>query len=111
MTSPTVNVVRYSAVAFGIAYGWYHRRTLQAAHDKYKIGHAVHEREQLIKEAKEAYKRKKEGPKDSGGLFCALLFMTGLINVRFWAGVVITDPEDPRFDLEKLLVKYEKAAS
>ncbi|KAG5720556.1 hypothetical protein E4T56_gene6639, partial [Termitomyces sp. T112] len=34
MVSPTVNVVRYSALAFGVAYGFYHRRTLQEQHDQ-----------------------------------------------------------------------------
>ncbi|KAM6498819.1 ATP synthase E chain domain containing protein [Amanita muscaria] len=89
MASPTVNVVRYSALTFGIAYGWYHRKTLQAAYDKHKVEHAIHGRERLIKEAKEAYKRQKEARKDT----------------------LIMDPEDPRFDLEKVLAKYEKAAS
>ncbi|KAF8640343.1 hypothetical protein AX17_000015 [Amanita inopinata Kibby_2008] len=90
MASPTVNVVRYSALTFGIAYGWYHRRTLQAAHDKHKLEGAMHGREHLIKEAKEAYKRQQLALKDTS---------------------VITDTEDPRFDLEKVLTKYEKVAS
>ncbi|PFH48394.1 hypothetical protein AMATHDRAFT_5830 [Amanita thiersii Skay4041] len=90
MASPTVNVARYSALAFGVVYGWYHRKTLQTAHEQHKLDHALHEREHLIKEAKEAYRRQKEAKKDTS---------------------VVMDPEDPRFDLEKLLLKYEKASS
>ncbi|THV06506.1 hypothetical protein K435DRAFT_960481 [Dendrothele bispora CBS 962.96] len=89
MVSPIVNVTRYSALAAGIFYGFYHRRTLQAAHDAHKLEQAAHHREHLIAEAKEAWKRKQEPSlKDD----------------------VITDPEDPRFDLEKLIAKWEKAA-
>ncbi|KAK2464738.1 hypothetical protein APHAL10511_003156 [Amanita phalloides] len=91
MASPTVNVVRYSALAFGVTYGWYHRRTLQALHDKHKIQHAIHDRQRLVKDARDAYRRQKEAVKDSS--------------------VITEDPEDPRFDLEKILIKYEKAAS
>ncbi|KAF8710116.1 hypothetical protein AX14_013444 [Amanita brunnescens Koide BX004] len=90
MASPTVNVVRYSALVFGVAYGWYHRRTLQSEHEKHKIDNAIHNRERLVREAKEAFRRKKEASKNTS---------------------LITDPEDPRFDLEKLLVTYGEAAS
>ncbi|KIL71385.1 hypothetical protein M378DRAFT_64808 [Amanita muscaria Koide BX008] len=106
MASPTVNVVRYSALTFGIAYGWYHRKTLQAAYDKHKVEHAIHGRERLIKEAKEAYKRQKEARKDT----CQFYSASYCLFIDFYA-LVIMDPEDPRFDLEKVLAKYEKAAS
>ena len=53
-------VVRYTALFSGIAYGWYHRRTLQTAHDQHKLEHAVHHREQLVAEAKDAWKRKQQ---------------------------------------------------
>ncbi|EPQ60113.1 hypothetical protein GLOTRDRAFT_51993 [Gloeophyllum trabeum ATCC 11539] len=86
MVSSTVNVVRYSALVSGVFYGIVHRRSLQKQHDEEKRHHAIHEREKLIAEAKEAWKRKQEGGKDG----------------------VVTDPEDPRFDLEKLLEKWEK---
>ncbi|KAJ8503593.1 hypothetical protein ONZ45_g10715 [Pleurotus djamor] len=86
MVSQTVNVARYTALFTGVVYGWYHRRQLQADHEIQKQNHAVHERKKLIVEAKEAYKKQKAAPKDSG---------------------VVTDPEDPRFDLEKLIAKWE----
>ncbi|TFK56471.1 hypothetical protein OE88DRAFT_1729962 [Heliocybe sulcata] len=86
MASSTVNVVRYTALVSGVFYGIVHRRTLQKEHDEKKHHHQIHERERLIAEAKEAWKRKQETSKDS----------------------IVTDPEDPHFDLEKLIAKWEK---
>ncbi|KAH0591271.1 hypothetical protein H2248_001361 [Termitomyces sp. 'cryptogamus'] len=88
MVSPTVNVVRYSALAFGVAYGFYHRRTLQEQHDQQKVEHALHERKRLIAEAKDAWKRQNEAK----------------------SSTVITDPADSRFDLEKLLLSFEETS-
>ncbi|KAH9982285.1 ATP synthase E chain-domain-containing protein [Lactifluus volemus] len=87
MVSSTINVVRYTALLSGVFYGIYHRRTLQNAHDTDKAHHAKHEREALIVQAKEAWKKKQAGDKDG----------------------VVTDPEDPRFDLEKLIAKWESS--
>jgi F-type H+-transporting ATP synthase subunit e len=39
---------------------------LQKAHDREKQHHAVHEREQLILQAKEAWKKKQEARDDGG---------------------------------------------
>ncbi|KAF9486379.1 hypothetical protein BDN70DRAFT_869892 [Pholiota conissans] len=88
MVSSTVNVLRYTALFSGVVYGWYHRRSLQAEHDQHKLQDAAHHREHLIAEAKEAWKRKQESGSDS----------------------VVTDPDDSRFDLEKLVAKYEKSS-
>jgi F-type H+-transporting ATP synthase subunit e len=54
--------VRYTALATGVFYGWYHHRQLQAAHDQHKREHALHEREQLIAKAKDAWKAKQTAP-------------------------------------------------
>ncbi|KAI0690746.1 ATP synthase E chain-domain-containing protein [Cytidiella melzeri] len=89
MASSTVNVVRYTALLSGVFYGIAHRRTLQKEHDHEKKIHAIHEREHLIAEAKEAWKKKQEGSKKDS---------------------IVTDPEDPKFDLEKLMEKWEKDA-
>ncbi|KAG1779529.1 ATP synthase E chain-domain-containing protein [Suillus placidus] len=86
--STTLNVARYSALFSGIFYGIYHRRSLQKAHDQDKEHHAIHQREQLIAQAKDAWRHKQDSAKGSDG--------------------VITNPEDPRFDLEKLVAKWEK---
>ncbi|KAG7099893.1 hypothetical protein E1B28_001694 [Marasmius oreades] len=91
MASQTLNVARYTALFTGVFYGFYHRRTLQAAHDAQKVQNAVHEREHLIAQAKEAWKKKQAPTSSNDG--------------------VITDPEDPRFDLEKLLIKWEHDAA
>ncbi|KAF8203902.1 ATP synthase E chain-domain-containing protein [Pholiota molesta] len=88
MVSSTVNVLRYTAIFSGVAYGWYHRRSLQTEHDKHKLENAAHHREQLIAQAKEAWKRKQESANDA----------------------LVTDPEDPRFDLEKLIAKYANSS-
>ncbi|KIJ66426.1 hypothetical protein HYDPIDRAFT_109455 [Hydnomerulius pinastri MD-312] len=85
--SATLNVARYTALFSGVFYGVYHRRSLQKAHDQDKEHHAIHHREQLISQAKDAFRQKKESAKSDG---------------------VISDPEDPRFDLEKLVAKWEK---
>ncbi|KAJ7651540.1 ATP synthase E chain-domain-containing protein [Mycena polygramma] len=89
MGSPTVNVVRYTALFTGVVYGWYHRRTLQAAYDVHKIEAAKHNREHLIAQAKEAWRKKMEAPKNADAL--------------------VTDPDDPRFDLEKVIARWEAA--
>ncbi|KAG2155711.1 ATP synthase E chain-domain-containing protein [Suillus clintonianus] len=86
--SSTLNVARYTALLSGVFYGIYHRRSLQKAHDQDKEHHAIHQRTQLIAQAKDAWKHKQESAKGSDG--------------------VITNPEDPRFDLEKLVAKWEK---
>lgn len=86
MASTTVNVVRYSALLGGVFYGILHRRTLQKERNETLAKEALHSREELIKKAKEAWKKKQEEPKDN----------------------LVTDPEDPRFDLEKLIAKWEK---
>ncbi|KAI0095249.1 ATP synthase E chain-domain-containing protein [Irpex rosettiformis] len=88
MASTTVNVVRYTALLSGVFYGITHRRTLQKEHDHEKKHHAIQEREHLIAEAKEAWKRKQEAGSNKDS--------------------IVTDPEDPKFDLEKLVAKWEK---
>ena len=50
----------------GVFYGIAPRRSLQKAHDEEVKQHAIHEREHLIAQAKEAWKKKQEGPKGGG---------------------------------------------
>ena len=57
--------MRYSALFAGILYGIQHKRTLQRQKDEERKHHAVHERELLIHQAKEAWKKQQEGPKDA----------------------------------------------
>lgn len=51
-------VARYSALIGGIGYGIVHRRTLQQKEDKRHEKAEYKRREDLIKQAKEAYKNK-----------------------------------------------------
>ncbi|KAG8741556.1 hypothetical protein FRC11_014720 [Ceratobasidium sp. 423] len=85
MASPTVNVVRYTALGAGILYGIVHRRTLQTRLDNERAHEHELRHEQLVKQAKEAWRRKNDPSLSS----------------------LITDPDDPRFDVEKLIAKYE----
>jgi len=80
MPSPTVNVVRYSALVGGIFYGIAHRRTLQAKENKRREHETEHHREELIAKARKAWLDSQKPPQKDG---------------------VITNPEDPNFDLEK----------
>jgi len=89
MVSSTVNVVRYTALFAGVVYGWYRHRSLQATYNEHKLRDAAHHRERLIVQAKEAWKRKQDSAKGA---------------------TLITDPENPSFDLEKLLLHLEKTS-
>ncbi|KAF8131648.1 ATP synthase E chain-domain-containing protein [Boletus edulis] len=103
--SSTLNVARYTALASGIFYGIYHHRSLQKAHDQEKEHHAIRRREQLIAQARDAWRQKKESAKSDGvPLPLPLCFFTS----DHTCTTVITDPEDPRFDLEKLFARWEK---
>lgn len=66
MCIDSLQVVRYTALLGGVFYGIAHRRSLQKAHDADVKSHAIHEREHLIAEAKEAWKKKQESPKGGG---------------------------------------------
>lgn len=80
-----VSAVRYSALVFGVLYGIVHRRTLQSEFDQHAAQKEVQLRENWLKQAKEAWAKKQA---NSDGL--------------------VTDPDAPGFDLEKLLQSFEK---
>ncbi|CAE6523373.1 unnamed protein product [Rhizoctonia solani] len=86
MASPTVNVVRYTALGAGILYGIVHRRTLQTRLDKERAHEEQARHQHLVEQAKEAWRRKNDSSLSS----------------------LVTDPEDPRFDIDKLIAQYEK---
>jgi len=87
MASMTVNVVRYTALFTGVLYGVMHKRTLQSVHDQKKEHAAHHHHEELVARAKDAWRQKQTSMAGDG---------------------IISNPDDPKFDLEKLLQKYEK---
>ncbi|ORY03707.1 hypothetical protein K493DRAFT_311612 [Basidiobolus meristosporus CBS 931.73] len=88
--SPLVNVSRYAALALGISYGFVHRRSLEKSEGQKRIEKEYQRKEDLIEEAKAAYAKKK--------LSETVAPATG----------VITDPEHPDFDLEKVVEQFEK---
>merc|ERR1712130_181189 len=89
--SPVVNVVRYSALVAGIGYGIVHRRTLQAKYDENLRQKELKRQEALVKEAKEAYAKLHVAKAPTSD-----------------ANAVVTNPEDPNFDLEKAFALWEK---
>jgi F-type H+-transporting ATP synthase subunit e len=122
-----VQVVRYSALFSGVVYGILHRRTLQKEADAAKIDHAIHHREHLVSQAKEAWKQKQLAGKSDGGEYIHCLRPDVLggwhlhsmprrstkpvllgVHAVLTCLIVITDPEDPKFDIEKLVAKWEK---
>ncbi|RKP25866.1 ATP synthase E chain-domain-containing protein, partial [Syncephalis pseudoplumigaleata] len=79
---------RWAALGGGLVYGFVHRRSLskQVAEER---AHAEYARkEHLIAEAKKEYAKRYTPPS---------------------TGDVITDPSNPAFDLEKLILHLEKA--
>jgi len=58
-------VVRYSALVGGIAYGFYHRRTLQAKFDSQAAKAEIEKREKWLQQAKQAWADKMK--KQDGG--------------------------------------------
>nr|ODN80279.1 hypothetical protein L203_05867 [Cryptococcus depauperatus CBS 7841] len=55
----TVQVVRWSALLFGVTYGIFHQSTLQDKYDKQKVNNQLAHRAHLIEEARKAYAAKK----------------------------------------------------
>ncbi|KAL2756893.1 hypothetical protein ACRALDRAFT_1062564 [Sodiomyces alcalophilus JCM 7366] len=82
-TSTGVNVLRYTALAVGVFYGFTHQRTItanqRAAEEKKEYEHKL----RLINQAKAEW-AKKNAP----------------VETAKPASGVITDPTDPKFDLE-----------
>ncbi|MCJ1412005.1 hypothetical protein MMC19_006097 [Ptychographa xylographoides] len=86
MAASGANVLRYSALGCGILYGFYHQRTLNNQAHLNDLTRKYKAEESLIAKAKAEY-TKKTMPKDS----------------KTAGGDVISDPNDPKFDLEAYL--------
>ncbi|RKP10936.1 ATP synthase E chain-domain-containing protein [Thamnocephalis sphaerospora] len=86
MTSPLVRCARWGALGTGIVYGFVHRRSLTRQVAEEKVAAEYARKERLIADAKAEYARLYR-PVSTGG--------------------VITDPENPAFDLEALLKHAE----
>ena len=106
--TPVVNVVRYSALIAGIGYGIMHGQKLQAKYDDRVEKQTIKHREDQIKKAKEEYAKiraAKLAPASPNGMFKFSMYDA---NLFFSCTAVVSDPEDPNFDLEKLLKHWEE---
>jgi len=86
LATPTVNVIRYSALALGVVTGLYHQNKLSSEAKKNHAQAEYHRKEALIMQAKAEW-TKKNLPADK----------------KTASGDVISDPNDSRFDLEAFL--------
>ncbi|KAF2480357.1 ATP synthase E chain-domain-containing protein [Neohortaea acidophila] len=87
MASSGVNVFRWSALAFGVFYGFSHQSAIYSSDKKAAAQHEWDRKVKLIDDAKAKYAEKSRPGSGDG---------------------VITNPEDPKFDLEKYLNKVSK---
>ncbi|KAF4504986.1 hypothetical protein G6O67_006985 [Ophiocordyceps sinensis] len=85
MSSTGVNVLRWSVLGVGIFYGFSHQRTIRSTQRAEREKHEYEHKQKLIEQAKSEFAKK--NPKPSSG------------------DDVVTDAQDPRFDLEKYLLK------
>ncbi|CAL5868626.1 uncharacterized protein PFLUO_LOCUS2853 [Penicillium psychrofluorescens] len=86
MASQGVNVLRYSALVAGLVYGVYRQSSLNSTAKRAEIEHEYARKERLIEQAKAEWK-KKTMPQES----------------KPQASGLITNFEDPKFDLEAFL--------
>ncbi|PNP42528.1 hypothetical protein TGAMA5MH_05269 [Trichoderma gamsii] len=89
MSSTGVNVLRWSALAFGVFYGFSHQRTITTTQRAQHAQHEYEQKQKLIDQAKAEYAKKKNPSVAS-------------------ADDVVTDVNSPNFDLEKFLEKVSK---
>ncbi|KAL4944343.1 hypothetical protein BDV06DRAFT_220393 [Aspergillus oleicola] len=82
--SQGVNVLRYSALVAGLVYGFYHQSSISSTARRAEADREYARQERLIEQAKAEWKKKTQ-PQDTK------------------TSGVITDPEDPKFDLEAFL--------
>nr|POF26253.1 atp synthase subunit e, mitochondrial [Quercus suber] len=84
MASQGVNVLRWSALVFGVFYGFSRQSTITLTDKMAQSQHEYDRQQNLIQDAKRAWAEKNK-PSDSSN--------------------AITNPEDPNFDLEAVLNK------
>ncbi|KAH7026500.1 ATP synthase subunit E [Microdochium trichocladiopsis] len=86
MSASGVNVLRWSALAFGVFYGFTHQRAITAANKAAADQKVYDHKKQLIEQAKAEYAKKKNPTASTSE-------KSGLNQ----------DPMDPKFDLEAYL--------
>ncbi|KAI4763201.1 hypothetical protein E4T52_04781 [Aureobasidium sp. EXF-3400] len=99
--SSGANVLRWSALGLGVAYGFYHQTAITAA-DKLRENQKEYERKQsLINQARQEYQKKTAPPSKSGGMSRRTLRQS--LPIYLHTPTAVTDPSDPKFDLESWL--------
>ncbi|KAK1830325.1 ATP synthase E chain-domain-containing protein [Podospora conica] len=108
-----VNVLRYSALCFGVLYGFYHQRTITSSQRSAAAEHEYEHKQKLIAEAKKAYAKSQQpaaATQSSGGreLFSGVPGEDEQEEEQHWRPgreltprpfTVNQDPNDPNFDL------------
>ncbi|KAK7908055.1 mitochondrial ATPase- f0 complex- subunit e [Apiospora marii] len=92
--SSGVNVLRYSALAFGVFYGFSHQRSITASQKAAAAQKEWAHKQHLIEQARAQYAESKN-PKPSSSEKSPLK----------------QDPMDPKFDLEAYLVALDKQSA
>ncbi|KAG0267349.1 hypothetical protein BG011_006766 [Mortierella polycephala] len=87
VVNPVRNVARWSALTFGLVYGYVHHDSLVALEHNRSEQIKAENRDRLVSQAKAEWS-KKHTP----------------------AGGIITDPDHPDFDLEKMLIHLSETA-
>jgi len=85
MATPTVNILRWSFLTLGILYGFSHQRTLYKQQATHEAKQKYEKKEALITLAKAEYQKSLLPPDQRGDN-------------------VISNPDDPKFDLEAFLI-------
>ncbi|KAG0033875.1 hypothetical protein BGZ81_007050 [Podila clonocystis] len=85
--NPVRNVARWSALVGGLAYGYIHHNTLTALEHNKAEQIKIDNRDRLIAQAKAEW-----------------------VKMNTPSGGVVTDPESPNFDLEKVLIHLSETA-
>jgi F-type H+-transporting ATP synthase subunit e len=83
-----------------------HRRTLQREVGAAKLPHDIHGREHLVGRAKEAWAANQVDEGSNGRTY--FLAIMAELSADECEDTVITNPDDPKFDIEKLVAKSEK---
>ncbi|KAI8390208.1 ATP synthase E chain-domain-containing protein [Blakeslea trispora] len=93
VNSAVANVGRWSALAFGLFYGYTHNISLQKQAEQKKVENEYHRKELLIEQARIAYAKKQTAQSVPA------------------ATAVTFDIESPDFDLEKYIEHIEKESN
>lgn len=109
----TLQVLRWSALVFGVFYGFNRQRGITQSSEAAKAQSEYHKKEKLIEKAKLEWAKKTLPPQaktasgDSMFLSPVLLMSARLRKTLTLFNTVIQDPNDKNFDLEAYLLKVE----